>query len=88
MSSTEFTDWIAYYQIEPFGDSRDDERIGTLIALMYNLYRKKGTKTLEWSDIFLPFDKRKPKTWQDQLTLIEQLNTLFGGIDLRQDKSP
>ena len=30
MSSAELTDWIALYQLEPFGPIRDDLRIGIL----------------------------------------------------------
>lgn len=32
MSSSEFTEWLAYDQIEPFGAWRDDVRIGVLGA--------------------------------------------------------
>lgn len=32
MSSREFTEWMAFYQLEPFGPWRDDIRIGVLGA--------------------------------------------------------
>ena len=32
MSSAEFAEWIAFYQLEPFGPWRDDIRIGILGA--------------------------------------------------------
>ena len=32
MDSREFTEWLAFYQLEPFGPQRDDARIGVLGA--------------------------------------------------------
>ncbi|MHB8947556.1 MAG: phage tail assembly protein T [Rhodoferax sp.] len=39
MSSDEFTEWLAYYQLEPFGEQVADLRHGTACALLANVNR-------------------------------------------------
>ncbi|CAD6536410.1 hypothetical protein LMG27952_03145 [Paraburkholderia hiiakae] len=39
VSSAEFTDWIAYSQIEHFGPQIDDLRAGVIAAAIYNVNR-------------------------------------------------
>jgi hypothetical protein len=44
MSSSEFSEWMAYYSIEPFGEERADWR-GALVPYMLACFmRKKGRK--------------------------------------------
>ena len=39
ISSTEFTEWMAFYELEPFGDIIADLRHGTATALLANINR-------------------------------------------------
>ena len=39
ISSAEFTEWLAYYQLEPFGEQLADLRHGTACALLANINR-------------------------------------------------
>jgi hypothetical protein len=39
ISSAEFTEWLAYYELEPFGDQVADMRHGTSAALLANINR-------------------------------------------------
>ena len=39
MSSAEFTDWVAYAQIEPFGQVRADLRAGLVASVIAEVYR-------------------------------------------------
>ncbi|SDR19123.1 hypothetical protein SAMN05443245_3438 [Paraburkholderia fungorum] len=39
VSSAEFTDWLAYHQVEPFGTQMDDLRAGVVTAAIYNVNR-------------------------------------------------
>jgi hypothetical protein len=39
VSSAEFTEWMGYRQIEPFGTEMDDLRAGVLAAAVYNVNR-------------------------------------------------
>ncbi|MBW0450842.1 phage tail assembly protein T [Paraburkholderia phenoliruptrix] len=36
INSAELTEWLAYYQIEPFGTHMDDLRAGVVTAAVYN----------------------------------------------------
>lgn len=48
MTQAELVEWIAYYQIEPFGPRRDDYRAGTVAATVYNVNRTKRGKPADW----------------------------------------
>jgi hypothetical protein len=41
MSSSEFSSWLAFYRLEPFGEVRADFRTGLLCATVANLVRDK-----------------------------------------------
>lgn len=53
MSSSEFSTWLAYYRLEPFGEVRADFRAGLLCATIANLVRDKHNKPLTPAD-FMP----------------------------------
>ena len=58
MDSAEFTEWQAYYQLEPFGELVADERLGALAALTANIQRNPDVKPDPWcADDFI--------TWRD-----------------------
>ena len=46
MSAAEFRAWMAYYEIEPFGEERADLRAGILAATLVNINRRKGRKAV------------------------------------------
>lgn len=52
MSSREFSEWIAFSRVEPFGPAREDLRSGIHIAMTYNANRRKGQRALQPHDIF------------------------------------
>lgn len=52
MGSHEFSEWLAYYQRQPFGDSKDDYRIGQLCSVVGNLFTEKGSEPLRSNDFF------------------------------------
>jgi hypothetical protein len=60
MSSHEFTEWLAYYDLEPFGEERADLRQAMTTSGVHNLLQAK-TKHPRWTkpDDFMPF-KDKP----------------------------
>lgn len=58
MDSAEFTEWQAYYQLEPFGELVADERHGSAAALLANINRNPEARAEPWrSDDFI--------TWRD-----------------------
>lgn len=54
IDSAEFTDWIAFYDLEPWGSGIEDLRAGTGIALLANINRdsKKQPKPFAPLDFF------------------------------------
>lgn len=86
VSSRELTEWMAYDQLEPLPDRRQDLLLASLLALLSNVYRdaKKHREPAEPGD-FLPWlrlDEPDPEP-VDMLAKIEALNALFGGEDRR-----
>jgi hypothetical protein len=56
MTEAEFRQWMAYYEIEPFGEERQDLRFANLCLLVARLWGdKKKTKGLKVSDFMLKF---------------------------------
>lgn len=45
MSSSELTNWIAYYQLEPFGAWRDNWHMATLATMYAQAHSAKGQTT-------------------------------------------
>jgi len=73
MSSAEFAEWMAYYQVEPFGSTADDIRFGTLATASVAPW---GGKTAP--DEWFSWSKQQEKawgTWQD-------LKAAMGGVSV------
>lgn len=62
VSRREFRQWVAYNEIEPIGEWRQDMRIAMLCCLVANRTRGKGEKEYKTED-FLMFN-RPPKRKQ------------------------
>lgn len=57
MTASQFAEWYAFYQIEPFGEERADLRSGIISATLANVYRSEGKPYLPLD--FMPFRKRE-----------------------------
>lgn len=82
ISSKELTEWMVYYELEPFGEERDDLRMGIISSTIANVNRGKGGKVYKPEDFMPKFDKPK-QTWKEQLRVVELLNIAFKGEDRR-----
>jgi hypothetical protein len=49
-------EWIAYYQIEPFGVEKEDFRAGIIASTIANVNRQKGQKAFTPKD-FMPIKR-------------------------------
>lgn len=56
IDSTEFTEWMAYDNIDPFGDQRADLRAGIVAATVANFSMSPAQPPLTAAD-FMPFSK-------------------------------
>lgn len=50
ISSEQLWEWMAFAELEPFGEDREDYRTGAVVAAIYNVNKKKGSKRLEMSE--------------------------------------
>lgn len=82
MSSREFSEWLAYFNLEPFGEDVEDNRAGVIAAMIVNTQRGKKTKAVQPADFFPRL--RPPAVEQTPATLLEKVKLLhaaFGGDD-------
>lgn len=67
MTSRQFSEWMAYYQIEPFGPHLDNWRTGQQCSVVANCNRDTKTK----KDPYVPSDfmpgKKKVESLADQI---------------------
>lgn len=73
LSSSEFSEWIAFYSFEPFGAWRDNWHAAQLTALVYNVNRGKGN-ALSAGD-FMYIDAESSQDKKD-MEFIARLNAL------------
>ena len=89
ISNRELVEWMAFEQLEPFG--YEQEMLGHAItaATIANVNRGKDQKPYKVED-FMPrlkyAEEEKEKTVEDDIAVIEMINTTFGGIDKRKPK--
>ena len=73
MSAEELEEWRAFYQIEPWGETRADLRAGSIAAPLLNAWTKKGSRRAKPSDWIMRFEPKEP---QDP----DQMRTLLAGF--------
>jgi len=85
VSSREFTEWLAYARLEPFGPEADDQRMAQLMALIANVNRDPKRRKVPFTpDDFMP--QRGPRRAVEVETLrprIDAAMVAFGGIRKR-----
>lgn len=79
------SEWMAFFQIEPFGEERADLQAGIVAAAVVNSQRAKGSRAISPFDFIPKFDEI-PDEPDPELLLhkVELLNAAFGGRDLRK----
>jgi len=85
-SSMELTEWMAYFELDPFGGERDDLRAGIVASAVANLglaFARKRHRPFMPKD-FMPRFDRPRQTMEQQIAIVEMLNKAFKGKDLRQ----
>ena len=81
MSSREFTEWLAYARLEPFGPEADDQRMAQLMALIANVSQDPKRRKVPFTpDDFMP--RRGPRPAVEVETVrprIDAAMAAFGG---------
>ncbi|WP_438391078.1 phage tail assembly protein T [Caballeronia sp. DA-9] len=89
ISSVEFTHWMAYYNIEPFGERIADVRMGMIASTMANIHRDPKQQAFEPSD-FTPWAGKKrgaePIVFEDPKDQARFVALALFGIDLAKSK--
>lgn len=44
ISVHEFREWRAFYDLKPFGEERQDDRIASIVVTLINQWRKRGSR--------------------------------------------
>jgi len=95
MSSREFNEWIAFYNLDPFGMERDDLRSAIIAATVANVNRSSEQEPLSPEEFMPRLGERAlitedvagvlPAVSPEQgVATLEMLNAMFGGRDLRK----
>ncbi len=67
MTWREYVEWQEYYQVEPWGEERDDLRSGILTSVLANVHRDVKRRPTPYEPVdFMPF-YTKPKPTPEQL---------------------
>lgn len=75
IGSDELTEWMAFYQLEPFGDFRADMRSGIVAATIANANRSSDADPFRPDD-FMPFVE-KQTTKEDSKVNVARFKALF-----------
>lgn len=84
VDSREFTEWQAYWQLEPWGEDRADLRTGIVASTLANIHRSRDSEAFTPRDFMPTFDLVPPPVDQDDLIaqhqqLLEGLTRAVGG---------
>ena len=75
IGSDELSEWMAFYELEPFGEFRADFRGGLIAATFANVHRSPHTRPFAPDD-FMPFIKRQSPPDPSQQN-IRQFKAMF-----------
>lgn len=77
MSSEEFCEWIAYYEMNPFGPKRDDYQAALIAKTIAQVNAPKG-KVFKLDDFMLSFKTRAAQ--EDRKMSGDQVLSFFRGM--------
>lgn len=69
MPMPQLLEWVAYAQIEPFGEERADLRAGIVASTIANVHRRPGKPAYRATD-FMPKFRRRAQT-------VEEMGAIF-----------
>lgn len=61
MTVHEFREWRAFYDLEPFGEERQDDRIASIVATLINQWKKRGARRTKIADARVSYGKPEGK---------------------------
>ena len=83
LTSKQVSEWMAYYNIEPWGEGQGFYQAGIIASLIANVNRKKGAKPFKPKDFIPDFEQRyRPiikQSTEVQLEIFKALVKATGG---------
>ena len=76
MSAKEYIIWLADYEIEPWGDIRNDLQAATIVLSNIMPHTE---DTIKLKDCMLNFEPEKKQTWQDMSKMLKGHTAAMGG---------
>ena len=70
IDSAEFSEWLAFYSIDPFGEERADLRAGINSAVIANIHRGAGVKAFSATDFMPQFDRKETTQTPEQMMAV------------------
>jgi len=89
ISSRELSEWMAYYELEPFGEERADLRAGIIAATIANVNRSKKQRAFQPAQFMPKFGgepEKETQSWQQQLAIVQMLNAALGGSEVQRSE--
>jgi len=71
IDSKELSEWMGYFELNPFGSVRDDLQAGIIASTIANVHRGKNDKSFTPSD-FMPY-MEKPQQSEDDMQAVMEL---------------
>ena len=72
IDSKELSEWMAYYEVNPFGSVRDDLQAGIVASTIANVNRGKNDKSFTPSD-FMPYMDKPQQSEGDMQAVMDAL---------------
>jgi hypothetical protein len=77
-------EWLAFFQLEPWGSKFDDMRTASIKATLWNIHkdRKKHPTTLKTKQFLLMEQDgggQNKQTWQEQKNVLKMIALAFAG---------
>jgi hypothetical protein len=77
ISSEQLSEWMAYSKLEPWGEDRDDLRMGIVASVIANSNRGKGQKPFKPTDFMPSFEPVDPE--EQTARLLAKAMAALGG---------
>lgn len=84
VSSRELTQWMIFYQTEPFGSEADLYGFAIVASTIANVHRGKGKKAYSPDDFMPKFKTPEKQDINKTVNFVTMMNKALGGEDKRK----
>lgn len=82
LTAKQFREWEHYAALEPFNEERQDYRIASIVAMLYNINRGKDVEALDLDGARVKFGEQEKKepSWQMQIAIAKSMAALANAL--------